>query len=46
MILDQLLTDWFVKSFLQPIARDVVIRGVTTEEEAISHTQYLDLVYS
>ena len=45
-ILDQLLDDWFTKSLLPPIAQDVVMGGVVTEEQAISQAQYLDLVYS
>ena len=45
-ILDQLLADWFTKSLLPPIARDVAMGGVVTEEQAISRAQYLDLVYS
>ena len=43
---DQLLANWFTKSLLPPIARDVAMGGIVTEEQAISHTQYLDLVYS
>jgi hypothetical protein len=43
---DQLLAEWFTKSLLPPISRDVAMGGVITEEEAISHAQYLDLVYS
>jgi hypothetical protein len=43
---DQLLVEWFTKSLLPPIARDVAMGGVVTEEEAIAHAQYLDLVYS
>lgn len=46
MILDHFLTYWFVKFLLPPIARDVMIWGVTIEEEAIFHTQYLDFVHS
>ena len=46
MIPNQFLTDWFVKYILPPIAWDVAMGGVTTEEESISHAQYLDLVYS
>ena len=46
MILDQFLTNWFVKSLLPLFAQDVVMGVVTTEEEAIAHTQYLNLVYS
>ena len=45
-ILDQLLADWFTKSLLPPTARDVAMGGVVTEEQAISCTQYLGLVYS
>ena len=43
---DQRLTDWFTKSIFPPIASDVAMGGVVTEEQAISHAQYLDLVYS
>ena len=43
---DQLLADWFTKSLLPPIARDVAMGGVVTKQQAISHAQYLDLVYS
>ena len=43
---DQLLADWFTKSLLPPITRDVAMGGVVTEEHAISCTQYLELVYS
>ena len=45
-ILDQLLADWFTKSLLPPIARDVAMGGVVTEEQAISRAPYLYLVYS
>ena len=40
------LDDWFTKSLLPPISRDVAMGGVVTEEQAISWAQYLDLVYS
>jgi hypothetical protein len=43
---DQLLAEWFTKSLLPPISRDVAMGGVITEEEAIARAQYLDLVYS
>jgi hypothetical protein len=43
---DQLLVEWFTKSLIGPIAHDVSMGGVITEEQAISHAQYLDLVYS
>ena len=42
----QFLVDWFVKSLLPYIAKDVALSGVTTEEEAIIRAQQLDLVYS
>ena len=43
---DQILTDWFTKSLLPPIARDVSMGGAITEEQAIARAQYLDLAYS
>jgi hypothetical protein len=43
---DQLLAEWFTKSLIGPIAHDVAMGGVVTEEQAISRAQYLDLVYS
>jgi hypothetical protein len=46
IIPDQLLAEWFTKSLLPPIAHDVAMGGVVTEEEAIARAQYLDLVYS
>jgi hypothetical protein len=41
-----LLAEWFTKSLLPPIARDVAMGGTVTEEQAIARAQYLDLVYS
>jgi hypothetical protein len=43
---DQLLVEWFTKYILPPIAHDVAMGGVITEEESIAHAWYLDLVYS
>jgi hypothetical protein len=43
---DQLLAEWFMKSFVNEIGKDISMGGVVTEEQAISHAQYLDLVYS
>jgi hypothetical protein len=43
---DQLLAEWFTKSLIGPIAHDVAMGGVVTEEKAISCAQYLDLIYS
>ena len=45
-LLDQLLVEWFTKSFVNDIACDITMGGVVTEEQAISRAQYLDLVYS
>ena len=46
VIPDQLLVEWLTKSLLPPIAHDVAMGGVVTEEEAISQAQYLDFFYS
>jgi hypothetical protein len=46
IIPDQLLVEWFTKSLLPSIARDVAMGGLVIEEEAIARAQYLDLVYS
>jgi hypothetical protein len=43
---NQLLAEWFTKSFVNDIGRDIAMGGVVTEEKAISRAQYLDLVYS
>jgi hypothetical protein len=43
---DQLLAEWFTKSFVNEIGKDIAMGGIVTEEQAISHAQYLDLVYS
>ena len=45
-IFDQLLTEWFTKSFIAPISRDIAVGGCVTEEQVIARAQYLDLVYS
>jgi hypothetical protein len=34
-ILDQILMEWFTKSLLPPIAKDVAMDGNTTKEKAI-----------
>jgi hypothetical protein len=46
IIPDILLVEWFTKSLLPPITRDVAMGGMVTEEETIARAQYLDLVYS
>jgi hypothetical protein len=43
---DQLLVEWFTKSFVKKISYDTSMGGVVTEEQVISCAQYLDLVYS
>lgn len=45
-ILDQILTEWFTKSFIPPIAKDIAMGGCVIEEQTIVCAQYLDLVYS
>ena len=45
-ILDQFLADWFVKSLVPIIAKDVTLSGVVMEEPVIMRSQHLDLVYS
>jgi hypothetical protein len=46
IIPDILFAEWFTKSLLPQITRDVAMGGVVTEEETIAQDQYLDLVYS
>jgi hypothetical protein len=46
VIPDILLVEWFTKSLLPPIARDVAMGGAVTEEQVIARAWYLDLVYS
>jgi hypothetical protein len=43
---DELLAEWFMKSFVNDISKDISMGGVVTEEHVISRAQYLDLVYS
>jgi hypothetical protein len=43
---DQLVAEWFTKSFMNDIAHDISMGGFVIEEQAISRAQYLDLVYS
>jgi hypothetical protein len=42
---DQLLAEWFTKSFVNEIGKEISMGGVVTKEQAISRAQYLDLVY-
>ena len=43
---DILLTDWFCKSLLLQITRDVTLDGPVTEDQSKCHSQHLDLIYS
>ena len=43
---DFLLTDWFCKSLLPQIARDVALGGAIIEDQSIRHAQHLDVIYS
>jgi hypothetical protein len=45
-LLDELLAEGFTKSFVNEISHDISMGGFFTEEQAISRTQYLDLLYS
>jgi hypothetical protein len=42
----EFLLEWFLKSLLPYILKDVSTSGVTSEEEAIFKFQQLDLIYS
>ena len=43
---DQLLAEWFIKSLLPFITKDVAKGGVITKERVIARAQYLDLIYT
>jgi len=43
---NNVLADWFVKLFLQVIAKDVALSGEVYEEKVIMRAQHLDLIYS
>jgi len=45
-LLDYLLADWFCKSLLPQIAKDVALGGTVIEDHSISLAQHLDLIYS
>ena len=42
----EFLLEWFLKSLLPYISKDVSTSGVTNEEEAILKARQLDLIYS
>jgi hypothetical protein len=37
---------WFTKTPLPPITKDVAMASLAIEEQAIMHSQHLDLIYS
>ena len=43
---DQLLVEWFIKSLLPSITKDVAKGGIFTKYQVIGHAQYLDLIYT
>lgn len=43
---DQVLANWFVKSLLPTIAKDVALSGAATEEEVIMRAEHLYLISS
>ena len=45
-ISNELLTEWFTKSFISKIYKDIAMGGCVTKEKAITCAQYLELVYS
>jgi len=45
-ILYYLLADWFYKSLLPKIAKEISLGGTVIEDQSIHCTQHLDLIYS
>ena len=43
---DRIFLDWFLKTFLPPIAKDVTSERPQSEEEAILKAQQFDLIYA
>lgn len=43
---DYLLADWFCKSLLPQIAKDVALGRAVAEDQSIHCAQHLDLIYS
>jgi hypothetical protein len=46
MIPKQFLMDWFIRSLLPTISKDVTMEGEDTEEQDILYSQHLKLIYS
>ena len=40
------LLEWFLKSFVPQLSKDVATSGVFSEEEALMRSQQLELIYS
>ena len=43
---DRIFLDWFLKTLLPPIAKDVASERPQSKEEAILKTQQFDLIYA
>ena len=43
---DKIFLDWFLKTLLPPIAKDVASERPQSEEEAILKAQQFDLIYA
>ena len=43
---DMIFLDWFLKTFLPPIAKDITSKRPQSEEEAILKAQQFDLIYA
>ena len=43
---DYLLADWFYKSLLSQITKDISLGGMVTGDQSIRRAQHLDLIYS
>ena len=43
---DRIFLDWFLKTLLPPITKDVLFEHPQTEEESILKAQQFDLIYA
>lgn len=43
---DEILTEWFTKSSINQINKDIAMGGYVTKEQVITRARYLELVYS
>ena len=46
MVPPNFLLEWFLKSLLTYISKDIATSGVFSEEKVIFHVQQLELIYS